>query len=223
MCVSTASCVCFYGRELQLKLAGVRVDDQVGCAPAHQQTVQMPRKLRQEKTHLSLRFCSPAPPEPPKKASPLRSMPATRVTRPCVFKQRHCTKHCIHAHVTSRVSIHVCDFVHCVCVCAIYVRMYGHRVYIETTVPANTEAALRTMSLLLTCSSSTTALAALTTTHPVKHLFTMCTPCTVVMYTHTHTQMHGAVSCEGYGPLCTPLSSSAREASHQSLGSLYVH
>ena len=69
MCVSTASCVCFYGRELQLKLADVRVDDQVGCAPAHQQTVQMPRKLRQEKTHLSLRFCSPAPPEPPKKAS----------------------------------------------------------------------------------------------------------------------------------------------------------
>ena len=111
VCVSTASCVCFYGRELQLKLAGVRVDDQVGCAPAHQQTVQMPRKLRQEKTHLSLRFCSPAPPEPPKKASPLRSMPATRVTRPCVLKQRHCTKYGIHAHVTSRVSIHICVFV----------------------------------------------------------------------------------------------------------------
>jgi len=93
------------------------MDDQVGCAPAHQQTVQVPRKLRQEKSHLSLRFCSPAPPEPPKKASPLRSMPATRVTRPCVFKQRHCTKHCIHAHVTSKVSIHVCVFVYCVCVC----------------------------------------------------------------------------------------------------------
>ena len=112
--------MCFYGG---LKLAGVRVDDQVGCAPAHQQTVQMPRKLRQEKTHLSLRFCSPAPPEPPKKASPLRSMPATRVTRPCVLKQRHCTKYGIHAHVTSRVSILVCVFVHCVCVCAIYVRL----------------------------------------------------------------------------------------------------
>ena len=188
------------------------MDDQVGCAPAHQQTVQMPRKLRQEKSHLSLRFCSPAPPEPPKKASPLRSMPATRVTRPGVFKQRHCTKHCIHAHVTSRVSIHVCVFVHCVCVCAIYVRMYGHRVYIETTVPANTEAALRTMSLLLTCSSSTTALAALTTTHPVKHIFTIYI-CNAHAHAHAHAcKMHGAVSCEGYGPLCTPLSSSPREA-----------
>ena len=58
---------------------------------------------------------------------------------------------------------------------------------IETAVPANTEAALRTMSLLLTCSSSTTALAALTTTHPVKHLFTMYSCNAHNTHTHTHT------------------------------------
>ena len=85
---------------------------------------------------------------------------------------------------------------------------------IETAVPANTEAALRTMSLLLTCSSSTTALAALTTTHPVKHIFTMyISNAHAHAHAHAHAcKMHGAVSCEGYGPLCTPLSSSPREA-----------
>ena len=195
------------------------MDDQVGCAPAHQQTVQMPRKLRQEKSHLSLRFCLPAPPEPPKKASPLRSMPATRVTRPCVLKQRHCTKYGIHAHVTSRVSILVCVFVHCVCVCAIYVRMYGHRVYIETTVPANTEAALRTMSLLLTCSSSTTALSALTTTHNPSNT---SSPCTFVTHMHTHTHTHARCMVPSvvramvpFLHLCRPLLGRLR--------SLYVH
>ena len=96
--------------------------------------------------------------------------------------------------------------------CAIYVRLYGHRDCRTCQHRSGTEDNELAIDVLLVYNGFGGLDNHTPRQTPLHHVHTMYI-CNAHAHAHAHAcKMHGAVSCEGYGPLCTPLSSSPREA-----------